>query len=123
MKPVRMYVLPTGKKYCANLYSTKIWLMEWKKLPLEVQRLVFEFDNTYITHYQHCMNELYFLQTTYPVNVEAICDNYVPYYRRFTPVSDMANLNHFILSYCNRKKTLRKSSVQKTRCASYDHSF
>ena len=85
--------------------------MEWKKLPLEVQRLVFEFDNTYITHYQHCMNELYFLQSTYPVNVETIRDGY---YHHFTPVSDMANLNHFILSYCNRKKTLRKSSVRKS---------
>lgn len=88
--------------------------MAWKRLPLEVQRLVFEFDNTYITHYQHCINELHFLQTTYPVSVETIRDD-VPHYRRFTPVSEIVDLNRFILSYCLRKKSLRNYRCLKTR--------
>ena len=83
-------------------------------MPLEVQRMIFAFDNTYITHYQHCVNELHFLQTTYPVNVETIRDNY-SYYRHFTPVSEIENMNRFILSYCHRKKSLRSYRCLETR--------
>lgn len=79
----------------------------WKRLPLEVQRIIFSFDNTYGTHYQHCMNELHFLQITYPINVKTVRDDDIHHYRRITPVCDIVHLNRFILSYCNRKKTLR----------------
>ena len=88
--------------------------MTWKSIPLEVQRIVFAFDNTYITHYQHCINELHFLQTTYSVNVETIRDD-VPHYRRFTPVSEIENLNRFIFSYGHRKRSLRNYRCLETR--------
>ena len=89
-------------------------MIMWQKLPQEVQRSIFDFDNTYITHYQHCINELHFLQTTYPVSVETIRDD-TPHYRRFTPVSEIVNLNQFILSYCLRKKSLRNYRCFKAR--------
>ena len=87
------------------------------KLPEELIRLIYEYDDTYSVFYKKCVNELIFLRKSYPVQFTHIffhIDSVVV--TKFISLSKLPDYRKFIYDYCNRKKTLRsyKNTLRKT---------
>tara|TARA_B100001287_G_scaffold235848_1_gene208145 strand:+ start:14153 stop:14422 length:270 start_codon:yes stop_codon:yes gene_type:complete len=77
-------------------------------LPSELQRIVFEYDDTYKIKFKTCIDQLNFLYRTFPIKINMIISSYQTFnVIAVTPVKKIPELNRFILDYCNRKKTLR----------------
>ena len=78
------------------------------KLPEELIRLIYEYDDTYSVFYKKCVNELTFLRKSYPVQFTQIffhIDSIVV--TKFISLSKLPDYRKFIYDYCNRKRTLR----------------
>ncbi len=78
------------------------------KLPEELIRLIYEYDDTYSVFYKKCVNELIFLRKSYRVPFTQIffpIDSVVV--TKFIWLSKFPDYRKFIYNYCNRTKTLR----------------
>ena len=78
------------------------------KLPEELIRLIYEYDDTYSVFYKKCVSELTFLRKSYPVQFTQIffhIDSVVV--TRFISSSKSPDYRKFIYEYCNRIRTLR----------------
>ena len=87
------------------------------KLPEELIRLIYEYDDTYSIMYKKCVNELIFLRKSYPVQFTHVffhIDSVVV--TKLISLSKLPDYRKFIYDYCNRKKTLR--SYKNTSCKS-----
>lgn len=77
-------------------------------LPYELVREIYEYDNTYRVFFNNCINELKYLQKTYPIQLTRV--NYYSqniYSGKIISVYNLPNYKRFIFDYCNRKKSLR----------------
>ena len=75
------------------------------KLPEELIRLIYEYDDTYSLMYKKCVNELTFLRKSYRVPFTQIffpIDSVVV--TKFISLSKFPDYRKFIYNYCNRKK-------------------
>jgi hypothetical protein len=77
-------------------------------LPYELLRKIYEYDNTYILLFENCVNELKYLQKSYPIQLSRVFyySQHI-YVERTIRISQLANYRRFIFDYCNRKKSLR----------------
>ena len=85
--------------------------MKIKYLPDEIQRIIYDYDNTYQERFKVCIQQLDYLYRIFPIKVNMIVtkNDIVTVYRQ-TPVRKIPVLNRFILDYCNRKRSLRSFS-------------
>ena len=82
--------------------------MIFYRLPQELLRMIYDYDNTYFIFYKKCINELKFLQKTFPIKLHMIIyDDQEIKINSYTPLNKLNKLNNFIFDYCNRKKSLR----------------
>ena len=82
--------------------------MYFLKLPQELIRLIYEYDDTYSIMYKKCVNELIFLQKSYPVQFTRVFFHIdTIFVIRQISLSKLPDYHKFIFNYCNRKKTLR----------------
>jgi len=88
------------------------------RLPYELKRYIYEYDNTYKEKYKESITLLNFLYDAYD---EKIIYAIIPddddddvQICSIIPVKKIPEYNQYILNYCNRKKTLRsyKSLIQ-----------
>ena len=79
------------------------------KLPEELIRLIYEYDDTYSLMYKKCVNELTFLRKSYRVPFTQIffpIDSVVV--TKFISSSKSPDYRKFIYDYCNRIKNVPK---------------
>lgn len=79
------------------------------KLPEELIRLIYEYDDTYSVFYKKCVNELIFLRKSYRVPFTQIffpIDSVVV--TKFISSSKSPDYRNFIYNYCNRIKNVAK---------------
>ncbi len=82
--------------------------MKIKYLPVELQRIIYEYDDTYIVKFKTCIHELKFLYRVFPIKVNSIISNNPTFvYVSVTPITKLPELNRFIFDYCKRKQSLR----------------
>lgn len=82
--------------------------MNISKLPYELQREIYDYDNTYIEKFKSCITELQFLIRTFPIQVDLIIyDQQNFYFSRNVPLHRLKEFREFIYSYCKRKRSLR----------------
>jgi len=79
-----------------------------KHLPWELQRIVYEYDDTYREKFKECIEQLKFLYRTFPIKVNMIISSHQTIQViAVTPVKKIPELNRFIFDYCKRKRSLR----------------
>ena len=79
------------------------------KLPEELIRLIYEYDDTYSVFYKKCVSELIFLRKSYRVPFTQIffpIDSVVV--TKFISSSKSSDYRKFIYDYCNRIKNIAK---------------
>ena len=82
--------------------------MIFSRLPEELLRIIYDYDDTYFIFYKECINELKFLQKAFPIKLHMILyDNQEIRINTYIPLSKINKLNKFIFDYCKRKKSLR----------------
>jgi len=93
-------------------------LMRLKHLPWELQRIVYEYDDTYRVKFKDCIDQLNFLYRTFPIKVNMIISSHQTFQVvAVTPVKKIPELNKFIFEHCNRKRSLR--SFKKYKLTTY----
>lgn len=77
-------------------------------LPYELLRKVYEYDDTYISLFENCVNELKYLQNSYPIQLSRVFyySEHV-FVQKSIRLSQLPNYRRFIFDYCKRKKSLR----------------
>ena len=78
------------------------------KLPDDLLRIIYEYDDTYKTFYKSCINELKFLHKIFPMKAYIF---FFPHngiiIKSFIPISKLSKFHNHIFSICKRRQSLR----------------
>ena len=78
------------------------------RLPEELLRIIFEYDNTYSIFYQKCIDELKYLYKTFSFKRHMFLhNNYGFHMFTYIPLNKLNNYNNYVLDYNKRKQSLR----------------